>query len=207
MTPDMHPRQTSGPSAALSVSRSPLRGALSVRRPAPPQPRHGRGSGAAHRTCRHHHGRRRHRHPVPRPRRPSRRSRRPHRRPAPPGLQGADRTAPPNRRPRLGPSAPGAPPPLAGHPHDPGRELLRVDTGPLQHLDSPALVVPGQRREQIEPARPRVAPQFRPLGAPAIAVAAEGDQPSTPVSRTTESGPRTTGTAPESSTAPCQRSP
>lgn len=167
MTPDMHSlsdtrplrgtvRQTPGPSAARCPSDARLHRS----------PRHGRGSGAAHRTCRHHHGRRHHRHPVPRPRRPSRRSRRPHRRPAPPGLQGADRTATPNRRPRLGPSAPGAPPPLTGHPHDPGRKLLRVDTGPLQHVDSPALVVPGQRREQIEPAGPRVAPQFRPLQGP-----------------------------------------
>lgn len=94
------------------------------------------------------------------------------------------------------------PPPsaLPGGLRDPVREQRRIDTGALQHLDGPALLVCRQRGEQIKtPARGSPRSSARPR-APSIAETADGDQPSTPVSGTM-------GSAPESSTAPCQRSP
>lgn len=83
---------------------------------------------------------------------------------------------------------------------DPVREQRRVDTCPFEHLDGPALLVRRKGGEQIEsPARGAPRSSARPR-APSIAETAEGDQPSTPASVTV-------GSAPESSTAPCQRSP
>lgn len=85
---------------------------------------------------------------------------------------------------------------------DPPAQFRRVHPCPGEYLHGAALPVGGESGQEIDTPGAGLAAPLGPSSAPWIAATADGEYP-----EVSTCGARTTGTAPESSTEPCQRSP